>query len=101
MEDYHACTSFGLYESQGAPPPTQEEAGEKYVEAVRLKRYREAEAERLVREAGPKVTGEELKRRIQGIGPREIGEGQMREAREKKSEKGIGSDSSEENLKTR
>jgi hypothetical protein len=75
--------SFGLYESQGAPPPTQEELGEKYIEAVRLKRYREAEAERLVREAGPKVTGEELKRRIQGIGPREIGEGQMSEAREK------------------
>lgn len=68
--------NLGLYESQGAPRPTYEElGGEEYAEAVRLQKHQVAEAERLAREAGLKVTGEDLRRRIQGIGPRQDGEG--------------------------
>lgn len=66
-----------LYELQGAAPLLEEGLGlENQIKQEQLasqELYREAEVKRREREAGPKVGGLELQKRIVGIGPRPRG----------------------------
>ena len=80
-----------VYELQGAAPLLANELGQKEMEVDGL-RVQEIEAKRVEREKGPRVGGEELKRRIVGIGPRSEMRG-VDEEREKEMGKDFESDS--------